>query len=1636
MGGTTVTMLVCLMMVYEYLCQSEESNVVYIKRSIHKNESLHFDIEELFPTLVKDVKIQRDNWDIQKVMDGMKNETEYFLRNSSQMEVSNMFLEEFSSVERDSLDCSKMEEISYSYFYAICEDDTIFRVYHVDFEEKKISLKNTIKVVERVESSEFKIESVFSVPDEMCIYMLLSNGKEKKDMIIMREVIWNDLPNYNGTCNPTRVDFKTIDIIGEFKWQIKVKERTLRENKKIVVFPTYQFGHYRFDNTVMKNIKVDFFIFLDHPQNIQPITIYSSDDRDSSKITMPIRKIIDDIGLESYSYLTLMTHKNGIWLFMNKKMENNYYFVLIDCKFEQDQTSVFPTANEGFHCSKELVIAPFCKLIELNEIDLNLIYKIEYGEDIQTGLNLFYLVTNCNMTLTILSSKGFEKHPDSGSTRMMFPIQEVIDIDKNDMNAYAVVKPYNEAKVYILKYRENNKGSRLFQNNSFEADFHMFFFDEKDARPDMFLTYNRSKKGSSSFVWYRFNEEQLKTTLNNLEFVDGVTNFSLRLIGEGANRAIQTYQFDIIVIDKFNKVIQTQPFPEIWYYEDSVEEVSTITLPYDATTTYANDLIIIGDSNKNGPQCVMKLKSVDSVVESGQHIWVSDQAESKGLPMIEEIQYTLQSGSHIFFQYHNDSISVYDCKEENIDKVSEKVTPFKCRSLFFNGRSEKIIGTVPIAFRLLYSERGKYYLGLIVSNSKENKMIVTCFKIMGEKHNLFSIEAIGHFDIPFSFGKIIYYRSHFIFVGASKSRDNIPQWNLKTFKIPVDSTNMKLESIKTQDIGKTVFRFPECEVLSFISITTRQFAFVQRISPSSSLITFCYLEELDYGRVVLSMSVDNNRYTILKVTKHRIIVVDHLIGMYGFIMILDKYKQKYIGILPIHSMEDLRTHGRPASLVEISDFSGVCVFQIAYQNRIEIYSMDLRFNQEDPFMRLKHSTSMMLDPSSISNKRLILNFINHDTFKMNSLVVTHNLTRMVPYDLYGRYYELTFNRLELTKMSNIFHVSAGTKGSLKEHELRSFTYTLNPTEYDHIVHAVAKPTSLKSRRDIMEVAFKEGVALDQLVAIYSPTSGLELIEPRGKPRIAELTTSLERYATLVKDTKDTEIETDNNWSWLPDERVEADEYMRVIFNRYLLIWGPKGYRVYMIDKSGLEVKMLISRRDEERHLYNAFINYDFRMQHTSRGSGPIAIVLALYQGEYEMSDLEIHVLDTRNTSNNYSYTMRDVCKCDKMRFEIVGRNEENFTLSFHFRLRSDNGTSWITSLIDLVPDLSSPNNNSILKYFVSSELYNLYTTTFQLKLNELSSYGLMKPTMNSTMSFYFFENSGMVGLLYMGSRTIYSRHSYSTRCILRRDTFVSCFIIEQEMEIGCIVVCDETTIESFKIRLKVDDIEVGSKEELSGVNFIYSESLKIPPNYKVVKVVKGENTDFVVANLNGELYILMYDVATSQIFHVMDGRRVCPEEKPDCLASVFIHQIPGNGILIIPKGVKMGDVLWVRRRPKLIIRKEKLNLQNIEGYKLRIHGLKVWSPSRKSYIDNFKDIEFYNIFTYREESYTFLYIILGFVAFLGILSCVFLMMYKNSSSDSRSSYSQSTKKDAKTNKSVEYNSIINSKEIIGAGTSE
>jgi hypothetical protein len=242
---------------------------------------------------------------------------------------------------------------------------------------------------------------------------------------------------------------------------------------------------------------------------------------------------------------------------------------------------------------------------------------------------------------------------------------------------------------------------------------------------------------------------------------------------------------------------------------------------------------------------------------------------------------------------------------------------------------------------------------------------------------------------------------------------------------------------------------------------------------------------------------------------------------------------------------------------------------------------------------------------------------------------------------------------------------------------------------------------------------------------------------------------------------------------------------------------------------------------------------------------------------------------------------------------------------------------------------------------------------------------------------------------------------------------VSCRIFEQDMDIGCIVQCDQTRVEAFKLRVKVDEIEGGTKDKLSGVDVLKQEGYKIPVNYRVLFLVKGENLDFVVVekinttrketNTTGndtdatgtaedKNFILMYDTTTGLIVYSMPQSEVCKNKTDtECdLTTTYIYQMSSNRIMIVPKNTPLNETLYIKKpKPQIEFNATELKqLPSLDGLKLRIHGL----------VES-KDIDLKELFLFKDDGMAWMIGMGVGVALIILIGIFALVLYKNWGAD-------------------------------------
>ena len=223
------------------------------------------------------------------------------------------------------------------------------------------------------------------------------------------------------------------------------------------------------------------------------------------------------------------------------------------------------------------------------------------------------------------------------------------------------------------------------------------------------------------------------------------------------------------------------------------------------------------------------------------------------------------------------------------------------------------------------------------------------------------------------------------------------------------------------------------------------------------------------------------------------------------------------------------------------------------------------------------------------------------------------------------------------------------------------------------------------------------------------------------------------------------------------------------------------------------------------------------------------------------------------------------------------------------------------------------------------------------------------------------------------------------------------------MEICCIVQCDQTRIESFKLRILVYEIETGALNELAGVNVISQyEGYKIPVNYKVLKIVKGLSLDFVIVNKTDEKvegvlnqYLLFYCISTRMIVHRMSVEEVCQySTSSSCdIRSSCIFQISNTRVLIAAPHTDISKSMYSRRHnPQIEFKRDQLMKEiTLEGYDLEVQGL----------TNNIR-IRLDSMFVFKKPSMSLMYVIVGIFSFLTLVVIFVLVLYKNWRADEES----------------------------------
>jgi len=202
----------------------------------------------------------------------------------------------------------------------------------------------------------------------------------------------------------------------------------------------------------------------------------------------------------------------------------------------------------------------------------------------------------------------------------------------------------------------------------------------------------------------------------------------------------------------------------------------------------------------------------------------------------------------------------------------------------------------------------------------------------------------------------------------------------------------------------------------------------------------------------------------------------------------------------------------------------------------------------------------------------------------------------------------------------------------------------------------------------------------------------------------------------------------------------------------------------------------IDAASNETFLFGHF-NHEARIHYKMGRSGWISFAMTTVLGQFGRSDIRLYLIDRAKVYQPVMVELKEHCQCDQARFEQLGRDGNVFQMVLFYRLTAANGTTWVSHKFQLHPKKNLYNNENMFE--VGMEIKNwseFMTHPLKYRTIPVWTYGGVKPTADSHLLYFLSENSGQIGLLFLGmTQTQFSYQTYFVKVMSKTRRLVVLF---------------------------------------------------------------------------------------------------------------------------------------------------------------------------------------------------------------------------------------------------------------------
>jgi len=1249
-----------------------------------------------------------------------------------------------------------------------------------------------------------------------------------------------------------------------------------------------------------------------------------------------------------------------------------------------------------------------------------------------------FMLTACSMSKTKLDKFGLPYPSLHKSTFLARIVSFRSVLTAHPFGAYAFVQAYDESSdpdSSESTNRQNGKWYVAVYKKSFDLPRIYFGGELADCCTYVFLKF-RDPTAPLLFIGYKsYSGDETKTQLTFFQIRDEIISTNLSSLRCGGRRSqhvsaliaansqatgtttlhfsLHVYCYPTKVFARGIRIVENWMYikdPALWIdpYDGSNVNSFEVELPvdYDSVQTSLPRLEL------NSDKCPgISLVSTESwsLSQNQPKFIANNNGEFSRVIPLKEGSKIFSHDSFILFENNNNTLFIYDCK--SIPTSRER--PFGC-NFIFTYQMQTEANQILAFYAIKNNYNGEVYGKILLQNKNQDQV-----QLIETKGSSSIISKIGIFA---AVNSAIIVRGNLTALYAlmtSKEVLDSPVESMKysytisaiVLEIEPESSDTSLQLLIVEEVFMsssgdylmTIEKLPSMDPHTLVTVIVTLQGEVKQNEENTIVVRrykIVLKEDEETGKTVELVKYVQNQYlsrsnyTLINTLTEHIVVYSKTLQKYMFFAVNEKYGEEYKGQLYLPSeygqtTEDGQMVMAPEVVVAIDE--GDYLFLVfkynsnAEQNEgVKLHALvyDLRNNKVHPIKRTLFSINITLTSEEVPDTSRSIVSPNPQDQSTNLVFFLNDTIARVNFVLTDVRYKLHFHGKDSvpSKVFNSMYFNLRS-GADSTNQSTAIHFYLHGSEYDDKVVAVPRTTEDSEQVKVTQTNYQ--FPIDYLLKVSSDVKAYSIDSRLGTIR-------QEVYTTYGKDSQMRLVGVPQNF------RLTGNDRLRTATDKHLIVSGSANLYLFSFEEQTHTARLLFNHSvpsKDPKKILSSFIRHDNYDLTTNGEAGSVSFAMILWKSDFNRPTITVFAIDRSDPGRTCNSSLSNVCLgCEKIMFDGLEWVDGRFHLALFYRTIDARGVTWSTSRLHLIPEEKEGDLATLLLGgFTIEGPFDVHHHLYTSRPVESATYGILEPTTNSSVLYFFFQNSHLLSLLYTGPEgSLSTFHNFSRSCLLLSGDAVSCRILEQDLDVACMLQCDDTRIATFVIRVRADEIGKEDEESSKKVDLRVGPTYAIPRGYSVDRFSKGRSLDLaVVHHFDSERRIvpevLMFDSSTARIVYSLPLSRSICTAMPGCLSQLTAFQMDTKHIFLLARQGLLASSLHVHSPATISFNPERVrSLRSLEEFSVGIEG---FGEEQSINLDSMVSLG--------EPADAWTGVALGLLAVLSVACVCGLVVYKN-----------------------------------------